>query len=208
MLKKNKEYIKSISIVLFGEAIIYFLIKTIIHDYNLMTPKINFPLIKEFIYIYNLWYPFLFISAYKIYKSDKNLYKNYIYVHVISIVLSELTFLIYPTLVIRPKIEITGLTTLILHLTYYFDTPAVNCLPSVHCLLCFINIYFILKNKNIRTLTKTLMTLFFILIIFSTLLTKQHLLIDVILAFIYSSTGIILTKIFNKQLKKALKFLF
>lgn len=207
-IKENKTYIKSISIVLLTEAFIYFIIKTIINDYNILTPKINFPLVSEFSIIYNSWYPFLFIIAYLIYKKDNNTYKKHIYTMIIGIILSQITFIIYPTMVLRPELEIKNIFDLVLYLTYYFDTPAINCFPSVHCLLCFISIYYITKTPNLKTKIKIPIITYFILIILSTFFTKQHILIDGVLALIYTIISIILVKIFYKKINKALKFIF
>lgn len=209
IIKKNKEFFKSIGVVLISEALIYFLIKNFIHDYNnISTLGIEFPLIKEFIYIYNSWYPFVFITAFIGYRKDKELYKKLIFAMIIGIILSQLTFIIYPTIVIRPEIEVKNLTDYILYLTYYFDTPAVNCLPSVHCLLCFISMYYITINKNLKNKIKIPIIIYFILIVLSTFFTQQHLLIDAILAFIYTIISIIIVHIFYPKLKRALKFLF
>jgi len=103
-IKENKSYIKSISLVLLSEAFIYFCIKTIIKDYNILTPKINFPVISFFSIIYNSWYPFLFLIAYTIFKKDETTYKKYIYTIIIGAILAEITFITYPTMVIRPDI--------------------------------------------------------------------------------------------------------
>lgn len=209
IIKDNKEFIKSILIVLITEAFLYFIIKNFIHDYNtISTLKFEFPLIKEFVYIYNSWYPFVFITAFIIYKKDKNLYKKFIFTMIIGVLMSHITFLIYPTIVIRPEIEVKTLTDLVLYLTYYFDSPAVNCLPSIHCLLCFISIYYVSLNKNLKTKIKLPIIIYFILIILSTLFTKQHLLIDALLALVYTIISIILVHIFFPKLKRALKFIF
>ena len=127
---------------------------------------------------------------------------------IIGILLSDLTFLIYPTIIVRPEIEIKGFTDLILYLTYYFDTPAVNCVPSVHCLFCFISIYYVTLNKKIKTQIKVPIITYLILIILSTLFIKQHLLIDVVVASIYTIISIFLTNILYKKVKRALNLLF
>lgn len=207
-IKDNKAYIKSISIVLLTEAFLYFIIKIIINDYNILTPKVNFPLISEFSIIYNSWYPFLFVIAYLIYKKDINTYKKHIYTMIIGIILAQITFIIYPTMVVRPEIETKNIFDLVLYLTYYFDTPAINCFPSVHCLLCFISMYYIMKTPNLKTKIKIPIIIYFLLIVLSTFFTKQHILIDGLLALIYTIISIILVRIFYKQINKALKLIF
>lgn len=207
-IKSNKEFIKSIIIVLLTEATLYFIIENSIRTFHLITPRIEIPLIKEFVYIYNSWYPSLFLLGFLLYKTDKETYKKFIFISIIGIILSELTFIIYPTMIIRPTIEINTLTDKILYFTYYFDTPSVNCIPSVHCLLCFISIYSCIINKNIKTKLKLPIIIFYILIILSTVFIKQHLIIDAIIALIYSIIGIIIVNLFYPKLKRVLKFIF
>lgn len=209
MISKNKEFIKSISIVLITEAFLYFIIKNFVNEYNLVNDfGITFPLIKEFVYIYNSWYPFVFFTSYLIYIKDKEDYKKFVCVMVIGILLSHLTFLLYPSMVIRPEIKVNNFTDLVLFLTYYFDTPAINCIPSVHCLLCYISIYYIITNKKIALQIKIPIVIYYILIILSTLFIKQHLLIDAIIALIYTCIGITIVKLFYPKIKKTLKFIF
>lgn len=209
MIKKYKEFIKSTLIVLVLEAFLYFLIKNFINSYNTVSSLgFEFPLIKEFVYIYHSWYPFIFLASFIIYIKNNELYKKFILTMIIGILLSDLTFLIYPTIIVRPEIEIKGFTDLILYLTYYFDTPAVNCVPSVHCLFCFISIYYVTLNKKIKTQIKVPIITYLILIILSTLFIKQHLLIDVGVASIYTIISILLTNILYKKSKRALNFLF
>lgn len=209
MIKKYKEFIKSTLIVLVLEAFLYFIIKNFINSYNTVSSLgFEFPLIKEFVYIYNSWYPFIFLTSFIIYIKNKELYKKFILTMIIGILLSDLTFLIYPTIIVRPEIEIKGFTDLILYLTYYFDTPAVNCVPSVHCLFCFISIYYVTLNKKIKTKIKVPIITYLILIILSTLFIKQHLLIDVVVASTYTIISILLTNILYKKVKRALNLLF
>lgn len=207
-MKKYKEFLKSILITLITQAVLYFLIKIFITNYNTLNVKVNFPLIKEFIYIYNSWYPVVFLLSFLIYTKNKEIYYKLILSMIIGLIFSFITFLIYPSILERPVIEVTSLTTFILNLTYTLDTPAINCLPSIHCLYCFILIYYINIINNIKLKYKMLITLYLTLIILSTFFTKQHFLIDAVLALIYGVITIILVKIFYKQIKRILNFIF
>lgn len=205
-IKTNKSYIKSIVLVLFAQAFIYFIINIIIQNHHYLNSNLNIPLIKQFIYIYHSWYPLVIITSYFIFKDDKELYKKIIFTFIISFIMAQLTFIFYPSAVIRPEIEVKTFTDYIIYLTYKFDNPT-NCLPSVHALVCYIMIYY-LNKSNIKILPKVLLTTYFILIILSTLFTKQHLPIDLLLALLYAVIAIILVKIFYSKLKETLKKLF
>lgn len=188
MWKKNQYYFKT-TLLIFGlNALIYFAIKLLIDDYNLI--GFNFenkiPFIKEFVWIYNIWYPFQILSLYLIFKYNKNQYLKTISALIMGLLISYMFFIVYPTIVNRPLIETSNnITEFILYLTYKYDYP-VNCFPSVHCLICFIMLFSINKDLNLSNWFKTIIIILNLLIIASTLLIKQHVLIDVIGALIIS----------------------
>ena len=122
--------------------------------------------------------------------------------------MAHITFIIYPSEVLRPSIEVHNITDFILDFTYKTDTPAVNCLPSVHCLYCFNLIFYIIKCNNLKNKFKLPIVTYLILIILSTLFIYQHVIEDVVLALIYSVIAIVITHKFNDKLKDLLKFIF
>lgn len=208
MKKKYLPFLKSIILVLALQAAGYYLLKLCIHDYHILTSIANYPLVKGFSIIYNTWYPFVFFSALIIFINDKDSYHELIYSLLIGSLLAQLTFIIYPSMIIRPTIEINSFIDHIVYYTYFFDTPSVNCLPSVHCLFSFIVSFYIFKSKNLKDIYKFIIICYFILIALSTVFVHQHIVEDLILAFIYMIITCIVTHIFKDKLKKTLKFLF
>ena len=77
------------------------------------------------------------------------------------------------------------LFSLIAYISFKADNP-VNCFPSCHCLLSFIMIYALYKENNINKYLRITLIILFFMIIASTLLVKQHVIADVIGAFIIS----------------------
>ena len=197
-MKKYKYYLKLVAFTMISQALIYFLIKLFINDYNIINTFINIPIIKPFVYIYNLWYPFIIINTFLIYKYDKKIFNYLIVTMLIGAFLSHLTFIIYPTMIVRPTIEIKNITDWILNITYKSDTPAVNCLPSMHCVYCFVTSFYILKCKSLNKKTKIIIIIFSLLIVLSTLFIKQHIIEDILLALMYATISIILV-CFNKN---------
>ena len=185
----------------------YFSIKSIITNYNMINSVIkSVPLIKHFVLFYDLWYPFIIINTFIVYKYDKKLFNFLIVTMLIGAFMSHVTFIIYPTMLERPTIEVKNIIDWILDFTYKTDTPAANCLPSMHCVYCFITSYYILKIENMNPKIKLSIVTFSILIVLSTIFIKQHIVEDVILALIYTIVAIIIVncnknlinKIFNK----------
>lgn len=204
-MKKYREFLKSILIVLIIQSAMYYLIKLLINDYNTISSIISFPLVNYFVYFYDSWYPFVFIISFVIYINNKELYYKLIFSLIISSLMAHITFIIYPTILVRPNIEINSLTNYILNFTYKTDNPPVNCLPSVHCIFCFVLMYYTyLSNFKYKYPT----IIYFFLIVLSTLFIHQHIIEDVILSLIDSIISIILVKLFYDKLKKILNFIF
>lgn len=199
--KKNKFYLISTFTLLGINAAIYFFSKYLNTNFNLIGTTLDnkIPFIPEFIYIYMIWYPFLIISFYILYKYDKNQYLKLLIIAALSLLISYIIFIFYPTTINRPLINnYNDITSFIVYTTFKADTP-VNCFPSCHCLLCFILLFNTVFNKKISLTKRTIITTFNILIIISTLLVKQHVIYDVIGAFIISLTVTILVNILQKK---------
>ena len=204
-----KKYIKFIiltTITLGIQSLLYFSTKLFINNYNIINSFIEFPLIKIFVYPYNLWYPFIILNMFIIYKCDKKKFRPLIATMLITTILANMTFILYPSMMIRPKIEITNFTTWLLDYTYKIDTPAVNCLPSMHCMFCFVTNYYIIKCNNLDINKKIPITIFSLIIILSTLFIKQHIIEDAILALIYTTISISIVYIITKKnIKKTIQ---
>ena len=201
-MKKYKKYILVVVLVMGMQGLSYFLIKNFINDYHIINSFIDIPLIKSFVYFYDLWYPFIVLNTFIIYKYDRKLFSMLIATMLIATVMAHITFIIYPSMVLRPDINVTGLTSWILDFTYKTDTPAINCLPSMHCIYCFVTSYYIIKCKNMSIKKRIPIVIFSALIVLSTLFIKQHILEDVILAFIYVTIAIIIVRLLRNKITK------
>lgn len=120
---------------------------------------------------------------------------------IIANIIAAFIYFFYPTTMARANIQGNTLSCIITKIVYFLDTPICNCLPSMHCILCFFYIFYIKDIKNISLLNKIMIILWSILIILSTLFVKQHVIIDVISAFIISSSLYILISMILKKKK-------
>ena len=190
------KYLKVPVFLTSSQVVIYFITKLFLNNEFVLNNHLDeqIPFVPYFIYFYISWYILLFLVPIIYMKYDKKALKKYTYTNFISVLVCGIIFIIFPTTINRPNIEVTSITTWLVNTIYYFDTPAVNCLPSIHSLICFI---FILCNSkaNIKTSYKCIIDILSVLIILSTLFIKQHVIYDVLSAFIVSSiTYIIVTK--------------
>ncbi len=199
-MKKYKNYLILVVFTMGIQALMYFSIKSVITNYNVINSVIkSLPLIKPFVLFYDLWYPFIILNTFIVYRYDKKLFNYLIITMLIGAFMSHVTFIIYPTMLERPTIEVKNIIDWILDFTYKTDTPAVNCLPSMHCVYCFITSYYILRIKNMNPKIKVSIVTFSMLIVLSTIFIKQHIIEDIILAVIYVFIAILVVNC-NKNL--------
>lgn len=177
------------------QAFLYFVTKNFNSSFHLIGSSLDdkIPFIKYFIYVYDSWYPFLVFVWVLLFYFDRDKCINFIVAGLLSIIIGNFIFLFYPTTVLRPDIVVNDFTSLVVSITYNADVP-VNCMPSMHCIFCFIPI-FCLINSKIKNRYKVPICIYFVLIIFSTLFVKQHVIIDVISAFIISSCCYLVSKL-------------
>lgn len=209
---KDKNFWISIMLFLGGQSLLYSALKYIQTDYHTFNFAIDsaIPFIPSgFIIIYNMFYPFLFFTFYYIYGKDKQTYDKGIIAAVIGYLICSIIFVLYPVEMIRPDItnlNIDWISQLVLNLTYFFDNPAINCFPSIHCLFCFQTIYTICKSKNITIKNKILTSIIALTIIATIFLVKQHYVIDMIAALIICIlTNILVSLIYPLIIKKVKK---
>ena len=207
MNKTNKDFLISISYSLVLPAILYFILKLFQSNYHIISANIDniIPFIPYFIYLYILFFPFIVIVLYIIFVNDKKRYYQGITAIMLGLIITDIIFLIYPTIIYRPEINssIDFLTKALINITYYFDTPAINCFPSIHCLLCFQVSLMILLCKNANIKNKIITIIISFLIITSTVFIKQHYFYDIIGAFIiFIISNVIISKITTKFMKK------
>ena len=176
-----KPIIIAILLIVF-QSILYALSKVFCITPHIIGNKIDdlIPFTLIFIIPYVFWYLMLFIIPYKMYKEDKtNLYK-YIITNVLTVIVANIIFICYPTLVIRPEITGNNILVLITKFIYWIDTPALNCFPSIHCAFRMLFILHICTSKNHTKTFKIFTFITSILVMASTLLIKQHVIIDLI----------------------------
>ena len=207
-MKKYKEYLKSIIIVMGTNGFVYFLIKLALSNYNVLNSFLDVPLIKSFVFFYDSWYPFVILAAFFIYLHDHETYYKLIFSIIISAILSYITFVIYPTMVIRPDIEVKTVVDWLLDFTYRTDSPAINCFPSLHSIFCLLISYYIYKCQNMKKTYKIGIIIYSTLIVLSTVFIKQHIVEDVICSIIYVIIALVLVHYFSDKLKKLLKYIF
>lgn len=197
---KRSKIILLILCLIFYQCFVYFITKFTPFDFNILVSSIDsiIPFVPIFIYFYIVWYLMLFIVPFVLYKYDELNFNKYILTTFIGITVCGVVYFCFPTLIIRQHIVVNNITTFLIDLIYKLDTPALNCFPSMHCLISFIFMIYSTLSKRLPRKHKYLINIFSILVVTSTILLKQHFIIDVIMALIIS---IFISLIVNKKLK-------
>lgn len=139
------------------------------------------PFIKYFIVPYYIWFVLIFAIPYYFYKKDRNLLAKYIISYVVCALVATVIFTFYPSIVARPDcLPNNNLFNLMVNLIYWIDNPPINCFPSMHCAVSMLFILTISQSKQTKLHNKIIIILISLLIMASTLYTKQHVFIDLV----------------------------
>ena len=120
---------------------------------------------------------------------------------------SMIIFLLIPTTMVRPEVTGTDIFSYFVRLLYTIDLP-VTLLPSFHCLESYLLLRTLPLLKKAPKWYKMLTPIVSSLVIFSILLVKQHLIVDIIGAVAVCEFGLLTMKILFKiwSLKKTRSF--
>lgn len=175
-----KPIITTISLVCI-QSILYFISKLLQGDLNLVGNVIDtkIPFVPAFFIPYCIWYLMIFIIPYYLYCKDKDKFIKYTMAYVLCSMIGNIVFISYPSTVARPTVTGTDMFSLIAKFIYWIDTPT-NCFPSLHCAISMLFILYICESKNTNIITKISVCIISILIMLSTLFTKQHVVVDFI----------------------------
>ncbi|NMI05004.1 phosphatase PAP2 family protein [Paenibacillus sp. SZ31] len=147
------------------------------HVYSLATPLDSMiPFVPAFIIPYVLWYPFISGALIALAFKDKRTYFQTLIALCSGLVISYIFFALFQTAIERPNIQSEkGFLFTMVDYIYRNDQPY-NCFPSIHVLTS----YLILRGtrvfgRAIWAMTSTLS----VLIMMSTILVKQHVVVDI-----------------------------
>ena len=130
---------------------------------------------------YCFWFPMIAFYPLIVFRTDPCSYCGYLMTMVMEIVLSVVCYLIYPTSFQRPAPP-DGFWGNFMKFVYHGSYRGLNCAPSLHCSSCFLVICVSFTCAGMRLWVRVFTVSIAIMIVLSTLTTKQHTLIDVLTA--------------------------
>lgn len=191
-VKEYKYYLALISILIFLE-ILYIAINFFSHGGRNIAISLDniIPFVPGFSYVYMYWDFALFIGLIFILIKNKKQYIKSILSITIGVSICLIIFIFFQTEFTRPTVVGDGVTMNFIRFIYGHDKP-VNCFPSVHVVV----IYTIMRYTKISYSRKWFYYTEIVgwLIIVSTLLIKQHFVLDVIGAIVLCEVIIAIVK--------------
>ncbi|WP_050614417.1 phosphatase PAP2 family protein [Bacillus testis] len=139
----------------------------------------SIPFIKEFIIPYVVWYPFIYSALIYLCFKERKLYFVALSSLIAGKIIAFIVYATWQTTVPRPEVTGNDVFSQLVRFIYSNDQP-VNCFPSIHVMTTFIIMLVAIKRiKKTPWLSIGALTIG-VLIILSTLFTKQHALLDVL----------------------------
>lgn len=142
----------------------------------------HIPFYPGFIYVYCSWFILLFIVPFVLNKFDTTSCYQYFIANIFDLTISTIVFLLFPTTFQRPTLSGKGLTYFFMRKVYGANHRFLNCAPSVHCSISFLFIIVMLRSTIIPPIIRIPVILLSFGIVISTMLVKQHVLLDVLTA--------------------------
>ena len=162
----------------------YLLIQHSKHPVHDMVRPIDhkIPLVPQFIFVYVTWYPLIGVFPLILYGYDPAVYQAYIVSIIVDIIISLTVYWFYPTSFVRPKPPKDSLSGRALGIMYIVDYKGRNCMPSMHCSMCYIILYYTFVCTAMPDGLAAGLIALCTFIVLGTVFTKQHVLVDVITA--------------------------
>lgn len=202
MKEQTKKDIRNILIILalvFFDVLIYMTSKQFPNEPLILNNEIEdkIPLVPVFIIPYILWWVLIIIVPFYISRKSDKAFMIYVFTFAICFALTFPFYVFFPTAVKIPVFESTDFFSWLCNFVYSVDIPLGaehsqyylpnNCLPSGHTLASMIIIYTTSTCKKINKGLKIFIDITMVIVIISTILVKQHVVVDLIAAIIIST---------------------
>lgn len=140
------------------------------------------PFLKIFVVPYLFWYIFLFFGLLYLCRLNRKGFYKTIVIYDLGLLLASLIYYLFQTTVPRPSLVEDDWLTNMVSFVYQMDQPY-NCFPSIHVFTTYL-IMRSLQQYSKLPIVKLVVHLIGISIILSTVLIKQHVILDVVASII------------------------
>ena len=199
-MKYNKKLVLPITLSLLIYLLSYYIPKIVVNINNVhyLTCAIDelIPLFSPSVVIYLLAFGQWLLGGLILLKYETNQGYRMVSAYIIGSLIGLITFIVYPTAIIRNPIEVHNVFDWILVRVCSLDS-IVNACPSFHCFCSTIVIHIVYNYKPVNKKFLIANFIFSIMIYASTLLTKQHYFIDVPCGILLADISILISKKIN-----------
>lgn len=157
------------------------------------------PFVAPFIVFYLLAFVQWVINYVLIARENKAFCYRFVYGDVISKLFCLLFFVLFPTTMERPDVVGTGLFDWLVKFIYHMDAP-VNLFPSIHCLESWCCIHAAFAMKKVPNWYKGVTVVMSLGVFASTLLVKQHVLLDMFGGIVVFEAGLFISGWITKKM--------
>ncbi|MFD0716532.1 phosphatase PAP2 family protein [Paenibacillus sp. GCM10027626] len=136
------------------------------------------PFVPAFVIPYLIWYPFIFAMLVVFFVKTRRAYYQTLITLCLGLAVCCITYSFFQTQITRPLITDHGLLYSLVSLVYQNDNPY-NCFPSTHVLTSYLILKGMSDCTNLSKFSRMLIFVTSWAIIASTVLVKQHVVLDV-----------------------------
>jgi membrane-associated phospholipid phosphatase len=173
---------------LFTQNLVHYDLSCVIDD--------KIPFVSSMIWIYILSYVEWIIGFIVIGRESRRVCYEVLMGEQIAKFICLILFITVPTTIARPEITGGSLSEWMTNVIYTIDSPD-NLFPSVHCLESWVCFRGALRCKKVGKGYQSIMFLAAIAVFASTVMVKQHVVVDIVAAIIVVEVGLVLSKKFN-----------
>ncbi len=151
------------------------------------------PLIPEFIYIYHFTFLISFLYFFYLAYKDKRKFYDMLVTLIISFAISGVIYFLFNTYFVKPDFEPTNFTDNMVVWVWNSTNPT-NCFPSQHCFMALALFFACVDCKSMNTFSRVFGCICGILVVLSTVFTKQHYALDFVGSLVIFGSIFYLTK--------------
>ncbi len=171
------------AVILAAQIFFYFGCELLQHDHKDVKRPVDdrIPFLPGFAFAYLLWFPLIALFPLFLYYVSEKDYAVYQMSIIVSIVASTAVYVLFPTSMER-HVPDSGPLRWLIKLIYTCDFKGSNCSPSLHCAQCYIIFATACLCGTFSAPALVLIVIITATIVVSTVVIKQHALIDVVTA--------------------------
>ncbi|MBE5896390.1 MAG: hypothetical protein E7281_01380 [Lachnospiraceae bacterium] len=163
-----------------------------LHDFSTVIDD-NIPFVPAFIIIYILAFVQWIVGFILCGREVRNFCYKYMSAEFYAKAMCFVCFLIIPSTIARPEVEVNDFITWLVQFIYNADHP-INLFPSIHCLESWFCLRCALSQKRTGNVYKVISAVMTVLVFASVVCVKQHVFVDIIGAIAVYEIGMCIAK--------------